>query len=220
MTAIRERPILFSAPMVRAILDGKKTQTRRIVKWPAWVSEKHKILLAAMRPATGLAEYDDGRPVRRFPCPYGVPGDLLWVRETHAQFAVGEGMDRAVPQCVAYRATCADDGSFDYVNGRGEVMGLKITKWTPAIHMPRWASRLALEVVNERVERLRAISLDDIRAEGIDCPEHDGPGGCQASECWYLRNEWRATWDSINGKRAPFDSNPYVWVVEFKRVRP
>lgn len=206
---MKERPILFSAPMVRAILEGRKTQTRRIVK---------------PRPGTDMeAVLRNNRG--EWPCPYGSPGDRLWVRETHAQFAVGEGLDSPVPQCVAYRATCDEDGGFDYVNGRDEIARLKVTKWTPAIHMPRWASRLELDVTGVRVERLNAITEEDAWAEGVDpfLVRYPSFGADQCIEGDRVdekpfRTSFVCLWDEINGNRALFSSNPWVWVVEFKRV--
>lgn len=204
---MRERPILFSGPMVRAILDGRKTQTRRIVTGD-------QTRLVVMRGTVFWEGYGDGgtgsrdRIVR---CPYGAPGDRLWVRETHAQFSVGNRTGFA-PQCVAYRATCDADGSFDYVNNGDEIMRLKVTKWTPAIHMPRWASRITLEVTGVRVERLQAISEEDARAEGVDLSDP------LVATCWGAIERFSFLWDGINGTRAPWSSNPWVWVVEFRRV--
>lgn len=249
---MKERPILFSAPMVRAILDNKKTQTRRIVKLPDGHPEFYV--------DPGGTEVFGPGPYLKFPatdtqighgrvrCPYGYPGDRLWVRETHARFVVGEGMDTPVPECVAYRATCDDDGGFDYVNGRGEPMRLKVTKWTPAIHMPRWASRITLEIAEVRVERLHDISEADCWAEGID--EIDGMlddaeirraaklAGCSHEDA---RATFAALWERINGERrarveeidesgptgrsrvvvdrsASWAANPWVWALTFKRI--
>ena len=208
---MRERPILFSAPMVRAILDGRKTQTRRIVRDGLVVRETAFGVDDAA--AFGLRPWPRSA-VGPVECPYGAPGDRLWVRETHAQFAVGEGLDRSVPQCVAYRATCDQNGGFDYVNGRGEIMRLKVTKWTPAIHMPRWASRITLNVAGIRVERLQDISEEDARAEGVEATRgHGHPAGDDSlSACEVFRD----LWDRINGERAAWASNPWVWVVEFR----
>jgi hypothetical protein len=208
---MKERPILFSAPMVRAILDGRKTQTRRIVDQRAFIETDRDAA-----PGRGHIEQSNdlfgAYAIELLRRPYGSVGDRLWVRETHAQFAVGEGMDRPVPQCVAYRATCDGDGGFDYVNGRGEVMRIKVTKWTPAIYMPRWASRIALEVTGVRVERLQQISEEDARLEGV------GPDSTQLPPNNTHRWAFHRLWDSINAKRSPWSSNPWVWVVSFKRV--
>lgn len=250
MSAARERPILMSAPMVMAILAGRKTQTRRIVKpQPPLVEAIHARVGAGYgwgsHPKSGgvfvpvgpvRAVLDAGGP-ESISSPYGVPGDRLWVRETHAQFSVGEGTDRPVPQCVAYRATCDRDGGFDYANGRGEVQRLGVTKWTPAIHMPRWASRLTLEVTEIRVQRLQDISEADAAAEGLrgltkdggrtvkyGIPDRDGwPGTDDHGWPWHEwevdpRKAFAKLWDKINGERAPWASNPWLWCVTFRRV--
>jgi hypothetical protein len=214
---MKERPILFSAPMVRAILDGKKTQTRRLVKNPELLSDicGGGVEPVVWWPLTAVGE--------QAPCPYGVPGDQLWVRETHAQFAVGNRTGLA-PQCVAYRSTCDDDGAFDYVNNGDEVMRIKVTKWTPAIHMPRWASRIQLEVTGVRVERLCDITIENVLAEGVEVSYP-----CDCDVCLRASNlcpatasatimEFASLWDSINGKRASWESNPWVWAVEFRRA--
>lgn len=235
---MKERPILFSAPMVRAILEGRKTQTRRIVttrhplqfiggrgeeadpaRW-GWLFDgpDHHGYMVIGR---GLDErFDHG--CTSIPCPYGEPGDRLWVKETHAQFMVGEGMDRPVPQCVAYRATCDADGGFDYANGRSEVMRLKVTKWTPSIFMPRWASRVTLEVAEVRVQRLQEISEDDARAEGVESiilERKVYPSKHAATaEMPSFRAAFERLWESINGKRAPWSSNPWVRAITFRRI--
>lgn len=263
----REVPILFSAPMIRAILDGRKTQTRRAVNLSRAVGEPdvppghvldliyprsvqhygyvtpaghrttwrvQRLCDAACKHGDDVGPYD-GRHLKSWgPMPYA-PGDRLWVRETHAQFAVGEGRDRGVPQCVAYRATCDADGGFDYVNGRGEVMRLKITKWTPAIHMPRWASRITLEVAEVRLQRLQEIGAPDACDEGaLEVLDRGHP---MRSECYEKHGTWTGDerldvdgpfagaiaafatlWDSINGERAPWSSNPWVWALSFRRL--
>lgn len=185
----RERGILFSATMVKAILAGTKSQTRRLMKpqpsgsAPGVYGDRynHSAQWAFWLPDNRMTE------PRTWACPYGDPGDRLWCRETHAQFSVGEGLDRAVPQAVAYRATCDDDGGFDYANGRGETMRLKVTKWTPAIHMPRWASRITLEVTGVRVERVQDISEEDAIAEGVEASYY--------RETWLIVTEDGSTGD-------------------------
>ena len=163
-----ERPILFSAPMVRAILDGNKTQTRRVVKLKPDYMETFLRL-----------------PNKVACCPYGQPGGRLWVRETF------EDCESALHSCVLYRA----DG------------GTPGTKWTPSIHMPRWASRITLEITGVRVERLQDISEEDAISEGTPFPCGGWVGGYQK------------LWESIHGPGS-WDLNPWVWVVEFKRVTP
>lgn len=215
----RERPILFSSPMIRAILDGRKTQTRRIIAPPPEFTANAGMIWKGG--SWGITT--EGRPflgeiVKK--CPHGRIGDRLWVRETHAKFMVGEGMASHVPQCVAYRATCDADGGFDYVNGRDEVLRLKVTKWTPAIFMPRWASRITLEITGVRVQRLQEISSADACDEGA--LEVLDTGHPLRAECYEKHGMWTGNerqdvdgpyagavaafatlWDSINGKPRP-----------------
>jgi hypothetical protein len=220
LDAGKERPILFSAPMVRAVLAGTKTQTRRIAKFPPTTSA---FVVSPERDGkwwpTNRGDYVGGGIV----CPYGEPGDRLWVRETHAQFAVGNRSGVA-PQCVAYRATCDEDGGFDYVNNGDEIMRLKVTKWTPAIYMPRWASRITLEVTRVRVERLHDITEEDARAEGVEAMDgmFDEVELCRiakiaGSSYEDARGWFAALWCQINGEDS-WRANPWVWVVEFKRM--
>lgn len=176
-----EHPILFSGEMVRAILEGRKTQTRRVITVP--VSDAH-----AGRPHSPMVKHNGDWYKPHEWSPYGVPGDRLWVRETWAKPYVN----------------C--DAVF-----RADYKGAGILKWKPSIHMPRWASRITLDVVNVRVERVQDISEEDARAEGID----DG---------WLVREQfpeariaYRYLWDSINAKRGyGWATNPWVWVIEFK----
>lgn len=169
---MNERPIIFSGPMVRAILDGRKTQTRRVVK-----------LNASGRAQRKGRNWHLADPECVLACPYGVPGDRLWVRETWQD---GNG--------GIYYAT---DGN-------------TAAPWKPSIYMPRWASRITLEVVSVRVERLNEIGEEDAIAEGSQC------AGVPASLT--NRGAFAKLWDSINAKTHPWASNPWVWVVEFKRL--
>lgn len=164
---MKERPILFSAPMVRAILDGTKTQTRRVIRNPDRFSNIREC----------------GRC-----CPYGTKGEHLWVRETWAD-TMGE------PPSAVYRAD-------------GERHPSSHMKWRPAIHMPRWASRITLRIIDARVECLGEISNADAEAEGVKCDYSS----------LSFRDHFGELWDRINGKRAPWRSNPWVWVVQFERV--
>ncbi len=186
-----ERPILFSAPMVRALLAGTKTQTRRVVKgWP----------LEWLKPGMFTPEYvalpENGA------CPYGQPGDRLWVREawtTHACFdhiRAGELTTRS----LHYQA----DGRIQ--TGRNRA----------AMHMPRWASRITLEVTGVRVERLQDISEADAQAEGcaLECMT---PTGDDSGSAIHGPGGYMALWESINGPGS-WDANPRVWVVEFRRA--
>ena len=200
-----ERPILFSAPMVRAILAGTKTQTRRVVKLKPW----HQI-----------EERDDGSPWpwmhdndrdadHWLPCPYGQPGDRLWVRETWCgPFKWGKNDGK-----FAYRA---DPESLWPENIRTPYLSL----WKPSIHMPRWASRITLEVTGVRVERLQDISEADAQAEGArECDPVSGREVLLAgpSQRGSFVLHYRDIWEQINGPGS-WDANPWVWVVEFKRL--
>lgn len=202
-----ERPIIFSGPMVRAIIEGRKTQARRVVKDANGAFWDH----AAYRPAVIGGKVDHWlcsngtkttecapRPV----CPYGAPGDRLWVREKWRPAQVSG---------AAWYAEVCGDSEHD--------------RWRSPIHMPRWASRLTLEVVSVRVERLQEISDKDAKAEGIS-PVGKWHGtysglsyesrGFDADDDRH-RSPFAALWDSINAKRHPWASNPWVWVVEFRR---
>lgn len=199
---IKERPIIFSSPMVRAILDGRKTQTRRVIK--------EKLMRG------------EGAHVNN--CPYGKPGDRLWVRETWSKAKSPMSSE------VFYRA----DGE-----PKGKQYPLSFvereSRWRPSIHMPRWASRILLEVTNVRVERLHDISEEDAIAEGLKAitkdgktikygiPDRDGyPGNDDTGWDWCDWNvspvsAYKMLWESINGQGS-WDLNPFCWVIEFKVI--
>lgn len=203
------RPIQFSAPMVRAILAGCKTQTRRIVREPnearlfcrKSIPERH-----FADPGLGDGPYlhwfygsgdlDDDYVATRVRCPYGKAGGRLWIKETWRETASGT---------VYY---LADEP--DHV-GAG---------WKSPRFMPRWASRITLELTSVRVERVQDISEDDARAEGVTLePQHgllNGKPASLAPMTYRLAFGW--LWDAINGKRAPWASNAWVWVLEFRRL--
>lgn len=192
MTQIKERPILFSGEMVRAILGGRKTQTRRVGK-----PVRHPDL-GNMYDIGALALEHEPRHVIERACPYGRPGDRLWVREawsTHSCF------DHMSPSALTAR-------SIHYWADGEIVTGKK----RPSIHMPRWASRILLEVVSVRVEKLGAISEADCIAEGCAGGHGSIPGYAYAAT---PIEHYRALWDSINGA-GDYDTSPWVWVVEFR----
>jgi len=184
MVAIKERPILFSGPMVRAILDGRKTMTRRVIKYPAVTVEHDRIIAGRfIDPKTGCV---DGQ-FDVIACPYGQPGDRLWVRETYN--------------------SC---GGKPFYRADGELH--PDWKWRPSIFMPRWASRITLEITAVRVERLKDITIEDAQAEGVTPLGVEGDG-----RRW--RAAFRELWDSLNAKRGHgWGANPWVWVISFKRV--
>lgn len=219
-----ERPILFSAPMVRAILAGTKTQTRRLVKpQPQRVDGG-----VPFGNAPAWAHAEPGSAVMR--CPYGKRGDRLWVRESGAKLAMRAPDDPAQPFIFRHDApetpdmgrywvqrTRAPGASYSRECSRAEFLRSPGAKVVPSIHMPRWASRITLEITGVRVERLEDISADDARAEG--CPDKPVPGAEQASvdalaKLWYFE-----LWERINGPGS-WSANHWVWVVEFKRVEP
>ncbi len=159
---MKEKPIIFSTEMVRAILEGRKTQTRRVVKPQPPEGE------------TVHVAYSETWGVK---CPYGKPGDQLWVRETWNGTKNTGFYYRADP------GTCAG-------------------KWKPSIHMPRHASRMYLGIINVRIEPLQYITVREAKAEGVE-------------NLW----EFVKLWDTINAKRGyPWIMNPWVWVVEFRRM--
>lgn len=206
-TEVRERPILFSTPMVRAILEGRKTQTRRIVKPQP---DKHWAfnLRTVENLKTQRIEFVDDDYRYCVPCPYGRPSDRLWVREAWApaSAALPSGLG------VLYRS--------DYHTELEKRDGDQ--KWKPSIHMPRWASRITLEITRICVERVQEISEKDAIAEGcIKLPASgritDVKGGQYGGRIWTTAKGWYSClWNSINGPES-WSENPWVWVVEFKR---
>lgn len=203
---MKERPILFSAPMVRAILAGQKTQTRRAAK-----PVRHPDLGNTYDPGALVLEHEPQHVIDRA-CPYGQPGDRLWVRETwqHANSPHGP----YEPGCTCfYRADYWDDPHG--MDGEKSPEG-KYRTWIPSIHMPRAASRINLEVMHVRVEKLQDISEADAIAEGAPGGHGSIPGYPYAATS---HEHYRHIWESING-RGSWEKNPWVWVVEFKRIEP
>lgn len=227
--AIKERPILFSGPMVRAILDGRKTQTRRIVKDGAIPFEGDKCQPSKLPGCWDFWSTEHPKAsLRNLPLDYayGLTGDHLWVRETWEPL---EFNDHEVG--VVYAATPTEGtrqkNAVRWVHvGEDEAL-----KWQhrsgkkfPGIHMPRWASRLTLEITGIRVERLQAISAADILNEGaVERAHYDkilGKSPISAFDgCCYpdLISLWAAGWEKINGKGS-WKENPWVWALTFRRV--
>jgi hypothetical protein len=203
-TKTKEKPILFSTPLVQAILEGRKSQTRRVMKpqpkkndngfWEyagaGWSLDSHVPVV----PGHSLAAS----------CPYGKPGDELWVRET---FAFESKFDDWKPSICrpSMQVHYFADG---YTTGEGNVSN-NIGRKRPSIHMPRWASRIQLTVTDIRVERVQEITESDARAEGCCTGWEDYPKT--------NRELFAELWDSINAARGySWESNPWVWVVEFE----
>jgi hypothetical protein len=229
-----ERGILFSGAMVRALLDGSKTQTRRAVKGidPERLGET----MSKAQWARVKRELPDHFGPRYF-CPYGQPGDRLWVRETWGVVSnawdddgklIDWAPDRPAKSITEMRfgqgyysghAIYAADGSYEWA-GDDDGGGEPRSAWHPSIHMPRAASRILLEIVSVRVERLHDISETDAVAEGLPwrhCTDWMGPGGTRRD--LGPVDAYRGLWESLNGAGS-WDANPWVWVVEFKRVKP
>ncbi len=194
--------MIFNAEMVRALLDGRKTQTRRPIKWK-------------QTRFTEIGEREDGSKwpwsedaehacVFWHPCPFGAVGDRIWVREAFRVHS--RATDVAT---LVYKASERNSWTEQTRRVPVAVCNKPATpeKWTPSLHMPRWASRILLEITGVRVERLRSMSQDDARAEGVIAASGPMEAGLA----------FRELWDSIYGEES-WKANPWVWVIEFKRV--
>ncbi len=200
---MKERPILFSGPMVRAILDGSKTQTRRIVK-----------LDISGRISRGGRNWHLEDPNVVQACPYGQPGDRLWVRETFVQgyetdpvtdsLIMTDAAGNELPKTTWYRAT-------DDITWADEDGWETNVPWSPSIHMPRVASRIDRLIKSVRVERLHDISDADSIAEGVD--------RTNTSIAGYARQRYMALWEATYGAGS-WEANPWVWVIGFERIKP
>lgn len=216
MSQAKERPILFSGHMVRAILNGQKTVTRREIK-PSMRSadssfELHQQEDESWRPMYTFDEscMDAKGTEHPMVCPYGQPGDRLWVREAwlaDAQLDSIAPRDLSQGEPIFYPA----DGS---VRQTGCAM-ISQGRGRPSIHMPRWASRILLEVTDVRVELLQDISEEQAEAEGVGFLRH----APDADETLTAAQLFECLWSSINGDES-WNGNPWVWVIEFKRIEP
>lgn len=205
---MRERPILFNGAMVRAILDGSKTVTRRAV---IKSSQPETIFPSDFSATEAMVELNSTRFGTTWwkSCPYGKPGDRLWVRETFAALSAGEY------EPVKPRYGYGQEIRFAATDPLSDCdIGVRGYAWRPSIHMPRWASRILLEITDVRVERLQAITEAQAKAEGVlSCERDIDPDGNDYSPY----ELFSALWVSINGHES-WHANPWVWVVEFKRV--
>lgn len=214
---MRERPILFNGPMVRAVLNGDKTQTRRAKALDYFSNPENDPAgwwCARVDAGVAYMVYKNSPHERAVKCPYGQPGDRLWVRETwqHANHPFGPYQEHTP---IFYRADYLDDphGPDGELSAEG-----RYREWRPSIHMPRAACRLVLEVARVRVERLQAINHMDALAEGVGVnPSAAGVTMTTPPGESLPRVMFRALWEQINGPGA-WDVNPWVWAVEFRRA--
>ena len=204
---MKERPILFSGEMVQAILDGRKTQTRRILKQRKQDVETSSYELmnsyednSYWAACWGSDETPNGEETY-FRCPYGRIGDRLWVREAWMEFPNPKGLNTSGEPCM-YRATSSPNA---------------LWKWKPSIHMPRWASRITIEITGVRVERLNDISEQDAIAEGLTSNAKLTDDGKDYTG-FYASDNFLNLWCKIYGDGS-FDANPWVWVVEFVTIK-
>ncbi|EAB1468735.1 hypothetical protein AB4T27_003319 [Salmonella enterica] len=240
---MKERGMIFNREMVRSIIDGRKTQTRRIMAIQPEHSE-----LGLRRVIDSKNGRDNGKYFwsqsgacglkmrsKMFGCPYGEVGDRIWVRETWSDVnldgapAVAYRADDEVYDLMEDESLLDEGGSFNYQDPRvckyqfaawhsDLISGIE-GNWRPSIHMPRWASRILLEITDVRVERLNAISQEDAQAEGMELtgwrPTYSDPDS--GGEVCTPYDNFAQLWSSIYGEES-WQGNPWVWVIEFKRI--
>ncbi len=220
---MKEHPIIFSADMVKAILEDRKTQTRRVIK-PQPPEDAAKVFywwhgsMPKEQCASSGCYYWYPRGLASIDCPYGEPGDRLWVKETFQIVMPWGSVDdewigddimevdgplgSVKPEQIGYWWNIVYKAQDDICSW-----------WRPSIFMPRWASRITLEIVNIRVQRIQEINGDECMLEGIQVKWSDPNNNMQE------KMAFKALWDSINSKRGyGWDVNPWAWVIEFKRV--
>lgn len=239
---MKERPMIFNAEMVRAILDGRKTQTRRIMKKQPEPSkaregdfyfpcDKMQSMVHVSDFIPGNSMIPDAHEFFSKCCPFGEVGDRIWVRETWAD------VNHEGCPAVAYRADGEvrdlheDDGDeqdpnlekYWFANWYPDLISGTEGKWTPSIHMPRWASRITLEITGVGVQRLQSISPNDASREGLIKLPATGRHCLNQGDQYFggashdAREVFSWLWESIYGAES-WQSNPWVWVIEFKRI--
>ncbi|HFT7289079.1 hypothetical protein F9282_17800 [Proteus terrae subsp. cibarius] len=193
----KERGIIFNTEMVKAILDGRKTQTRRVMNNQPCTLSGETISVQQddfnFRWAGDLHNDTSGW----FPCPLGKVGDRLWVRET---FKTGVCTESTIAYKATHKPSDLEEGWYEEI------------KWTPSIHMPRRYSRITLEITDVRVERLKSADDNEFKAEGYPL-DRELTGGSMDPFCWF-----RNLWDSVSPTNFKYADNPWVWVIEFKRI--
>jgi hypothetical protein len=217
---MKERPVIFNGEMVRAILDGRKAQTRRVMKVQPKPSETRPgdfwFSSKKLESMVHVSDFMPGNsPVtdchlffQEHCCPFGQVGDRLWVRETWAEAGA------SAPDLTLYRANYPAHVPAGYEN----VPAAEEIRWRPSIHMPRWASRILLEITAVRVEQLNDISQEDAQAEGMELtgwrPTYSDPDS--GGECMTPYDNFAELWDSIYQN---WSANPWVWAISFRRVK-
>lgn len=191
---MKERGIIFNAEMVRAILDGRKTQTRRIIK--NVMPDNGIWLKKPTKTRSGTTTHVLDAPKHNL-CPLGKVGDRLYVRET---FKTGVCTESTIAYKATHKSSDLEEGWYEEI------------KWTPSIHMPRRYSRITLEITDVRVERLMDAGDTEFKAEGYPL-ERELTGGSMDPFCWF-----RNLWDSVSPINFKYEDNPWVWVIEFKRI--
>lgn len=234
-TAIKERPIIMTAESVRAILDGRKTQTRRVLKFqpPSDAYELCTLMSTTDRDEKkheGKKHWvemdDDGFTILDatedfFRVPYQI-GERRWVRETWASYGGTKDLYHRAKENIQYRATWDNDTRRPDWHWYSD-QPFCDDHWRSPIYMPRWASRLSLEVTDAKVERVQDISIDGAKAEGIEGGGVSWWGGYYSGTAKIMhgnaRSAFESLWDTINAKRGySWESNPWVWAVTFRRV--
>lgn len=219
---MKERGMIFNGEMVRAILDGRKTQTRRPIKW----KQTRFTEIGEREDGSKWPWSEDAEHACDFwhPCPFGAVGDRIWVRETaRCEWQRGDFKDAAFETGVTYKAdgerqSFRSAEQYKTFPRRSHATNGDLA-WHPSIHMPRWASRILLEITDVRVERLNAISQEDAQAEGMELtgwrPTYSDPDS--GGEVMTPYDNFAELWSSIYGDES-WQANPWVWVIEFKRV--
>lgn len=229
---MKERPILYSAPMALARIAGLKRQTRRIVKLPSWVPDQDVAIYNLREQCkagkhAGIALFEDGRPVRRFVCPFGGVGDRLWGRETWRP--VMESGRSFIEYAADNASLPVDRGqlagqrkvALRFPGARAEVHS---ENWHPSIFMPRWASRMLDEITEVRIERVQSITDADAIAEGVESWAASDDGMQMLRELGFAvptrpRFLFKLLWSKINGAES-WEANPFAWCISFRPVMP
>ncbi|EDS7120635.1 hypothetical protein S715_002796 [Salmonella enterica subsp. enterica] len=217
---MKERGMIFNAEMVRAILEGRKTQTRRPVKPQPELTQNSGFSWNGVVYGAGSNDRETNRNFAHAKCPFGKPGDRIWVRETFRVHS--RATDVAT---LVYRASVRNSWTEQTHRVPVAVCNKQVTpdKWTPSIHMPRWASRILLEITAVRVERLHSISERDALREGLFQLPASGRYCLQPGMQYFgmashsAKEVYSWLWASIYGEES-WAANPWVWVIEFKRV--